>query len=579
MDNESARLEDRVERLEQIVTELLARTGTAASRESPTPVGGDSGVAVSTQPFAPIETVESSEAAADSNAYLAFVGRTFLVLGGAFLLRAVTDSGQVARGVGVIIGFAYALLWLIAADRGARQQRLSALFHGCAAVIIAFPLVWESATRFELLSPNVAAATVVLLTSLTLGVAARADLAAVATLAMTSALCLAVALLVVTQQFVPLSIALALVGVATLWVGYWRRWPWLAWLPALLADAVVASLVQRTLSGDSSSPPMTVILIQFGLLGAYLGSFALQTRLRQRSVDPFEIVQTAAVTAIGLIGAVLVSHYSEVGVAVVGVGSFALALVSYGAALACRRSGGGYAANFHFYASFGLVCALVGSIAMLPGPVAAIFFAVAALAVAWLAGRLPQATLLFHAFVYAFAMAAASGLLALVGAAFVVAPASEWLAVGLPVWLALLVTGALVVGTRPPRVDASEVTRLSHACVLLLFTLEASAIVVVMLAPSVAGTPANAGVLATLRTVVLAAATLLLAMIRYREPTIVSAWLINLMHGIVGLKLVVDDFRHSEPATLFLALGVFGVALIVTARLVRRPSAPRSSGA
>jgi hypothetical protein len=39
-----------------------------------------------------------------------------------------------------------------------------------------------------------------------------------------------------------------------------------------------------------------------------------------------------------------------------------------------------------------------------------------------------------------------------------------------------------------------------------------------------------------------------------------------------GLKLVIEDFRLSRPATLFIALALYGVALIAAPRLARRPA-------
>jgi len=38
---------------------------------------------------------------------------------------------------------------------------------------------------------------------------------------------------------------------------------------------------------------------------------------------------------------------------------------------------------------------------------------------------------------------------------------------------------------------------------------------------------------------------------------------------VVGLKMVAQDFKYSRPATLFIALALYGVALIVAPRLRR----------
>jgi hypothetical protein len=47
-------------------------------------------------------------------------------------------------------------------------------------------------------------------------------------------------------------------------------------------------------------------------------------------------------------------------------------------------------------------------------------------------------------------------------------------------------------------------------------------------------------------------------------------WLVYPLLVGIGLKLVTQDFKDSRPATLFIALAIYGAALIVTPRLRRR---------
>jgi hypothetical protein len=102
------------------------------------------------------------------------VGRTLLVLAGAFVLRALTDSGKLPAGPGIALGFAYAGTWIAMADRAGRTgHALAAGFHGLAAVLIGFPLLFEAASRFQLLSPAAALAALTLLSAVALAVAAR----------------------------------------------------------------------------------------------------------------------------------------------------------------------------------------------------------------------------------------------------------------------------------------------------------------------------------------------------------------------------------------------------------------------
>jgi hypothetical protein len=44
--------------------------------------------------------------------------------------------------------------------------------------------------------------------------------------------------------------------------------------------------------------------------------------------------------------------------------------------------------------------------------------------------------------------------------------------------------------------------------------------------------------------------------------------------AIAGAKLAVEDLPRSRPATLFLALALYGAALILVPRLRRREAAP-----
>jgi hypothetical protein len=39
---------------------------------------------------------------------------------------------------------------------------------------------------------------------------------------------------------------------------------------------------------------------------------------------------------------------------------------------------------------------------------------------------------------------------------------------------------------------------------------------------------------------------------------------------VIGLKMVAQDFKFSRPATLFIALALYGAALIIAPRLRRR---------
>jgi hypothetical protein len=90
------------------------------------------------------------------------------------------------------------------------------------------------------------------------------------------------------------------------------------------------------------------------------------------------------------------------------------------------------------------------------------------------------------------------------------------------------------------------------------------------LGPLVAGEPLDAGILASMTTVVLAASAVAIAALARITPCAEFRWLVYPVLVAGGLKLIADDFWHSTPATLFAALAVYGLALILAPRLLRR---------
>jgi hypothetical protein len=88
----------------------------------------------------------------------------------------------------------------------------------------------------------------------------------------------------------------------------------------------------------------------------------------------------------------------------------------------------------------------------------------------------------------------------------------------------------------------------------------------------------NLGALTTVRTGVLAAAALLVAWVARQDRFREWAWLVYPLLVLLGLKMVAQDFKHSRPATLFIALALYGIALIIAPRL-RRPGVRRARAA
>jgi len=514
---------------------------------------------------------------ADITRGLSLGGRTLLVLAGAFVLRALTDSGTLPTWLGVGLGFLYAGTWIAMAERAGRSgQAWSAGFHGIAAVAIGFPLLFEASGRFKLLSPWAAALALALLTGVALLVASRRRLQGLAWMVSLGGLPTAAALMVSSGRMAPAALYLVLLGAATLWLGYVRDWTALRWPVALFADVALALLAARAVEPQAVEGPRTAFLVLFVLVVAYLGSIATRTLLLDRAVVPFEVVQTALGALVGLGGAVFVASRSGMGsggfgalTALMGVAGYAVAF-----SFVARRHKG--RENFHFYGTVGLVFVLAGTSLLLSGGALGILWGLFALAAAAWARRRQSRTLAAHAAAYSVAAAIASDLLGHALESALESPRAAWTPLPLlavVVGLALGVTAWLCSAAVPRNRWAERLPQL--ALVAALATSVAGLSMGWLLRP-LAGAPgpeANLGVAAAVRTAVLSVGAILLAWSGRRAPWAEAGWLAYPVLAATGLKLLVEDLRSGRPATLVLSFALFGAALILVPRLRARPAA------
>ena len=342
---------------------------------------------------------------------LSLLGRTLLVLAGAFVLRALTDTGRLPTAVGAGLGFVYAGVWIALADRAGRaRQPVSAGFHGAAAVLIGFPLLFEAATRFQLVSPAVATLLLALLTGVALGVAAWRALPGLAWAIGLGGVATAGALMIVGGRFLAPALYLILLGVGALWIGYTRDWFGLRWPIALAADLALVAVAMRAVAPTVVEGPRVAFALQALLLAAYLGSIAIRTLLLDRDVVTFEIAQTAAALVVGLGGATYVAARTGMGSAGFGAASIALGVAAYGVALAFTEQRQTARNNYYFYATIGLLMVLVGSALALPPVARGVAWGTLALVAAAFARWKGRRSFAVHGVAYAMAAAFGSGL-------------------------------------------------------------------------------------------------------------------------------------------------------------------------
>jgi hypothetical protein len=581
------RLEELQARLEGLARELrevqrrleaLEARGEAAPAEPPSaPPDRLSGAAAREAGGA-----DASAATLPARTIIALIGRTLVVLGGAYLLRAISDAGLVPPLVGAAVGLAYAMGWLVQADLTAGAgKRLSAVFHGFAAAMIACPLIWETTARFEILTGTAAAVGLALFSTLGLVVAWRRALGEVAWTVTLSTVVTALALLVGIHDFLPLTIALLLLAAAVEVLAFQDRWLGLRWPAAVGLDLAVVMLASGALrpeapaEGTVAVSPAGAIAVGLALPMLYLGSIGARTLLRERLIAPFEVVQAAAALAAGFGGAVRVIAFTDADPTAVGVAILLLGAACYAAAFASidRRSGRGR--NFYSYTTFAGLLVLAGSFTILGGTPLALSWSALAIAAVGLGGWFSRITLKFHGAVYVTAAATVAGLMACAFDGLLAAPAGAWRPLtpaGIAVALVAATCYGVLVAT-PARTGSQWFESLPQAIVGAVVVWSGAGMATGWLSGSLVaavGPAADAAFVAAGRTAVLAVLAVALAWAGRRWSLQELTWLVYPVLVGGGLKLLWEDFRHGQPITLFLALALYGGALLVTPRLMRR---------
>ena len=186
--------------------------------------------------------------------FLGLLGKACLILAGAFLIRTFTESGALPKVAGVGLGFLYAAVWAVFAERSGRKgstQWTSLLTLTVA--LIAYPLLWEATTRLEVLPPAGAAGALLGVSAGLMAVAWRCDLEGVAWTLTVASAGTGLGLMMFTSSVEAFTAALLLLGLGSLWLTYGHRWHGLRWPVALAADGAV--VVLTILAAWPGGPP------------------------------------------------------------------------------------------------------------------------------------------------------------------------------------------------------------------------------------------------------------------------------------------------------------------------------------
>jgi hypothetical protein len=572
--------------LQAAVAALAARIAAIEDRLGlPPPTAGDAASATPSPQQASASAAAAAAppvtATAGFQLQLPTVGISFLILAGAFLLRALTGSGTVGGTVGVSLGLAYVAVLLVVTDRAARRgQRPQAQLFGVSTVLVAYPFLWETSTKLALLPARGAVAATAALAAIGLVVSLRHRLRVLAWITLLAAAATSTGLFWVTPATELFLALMLLLGAATVWLGYRLGWTGPRWPVAAVVNFLIFLTVMmaahpgRQAPGRPQPDPEGALLLALALPAVYLGSFAWRTLVARREAGLFEILQSLGCLAAGYVGAIHLLHVGERSTAALGWGTLAAAVAAYAVAFVLVRGRQGRGLNFFYFAWLGLLLMLIGSALVVPGDVLPLLWCGLALAAAVTGGVFDRWTLRLHCAAYLVGAAVTTGLPAAAFAAFAghATPAwQHWSTVGVIVWLTTLGCYGLLVGSQRGRHDARW-RRIPRFLTAALALTGAGIVVVTAVSLWLSGALAGADrpVTAAVRTAVLAGSALLLAALGRRAAVAELGWFTTPLLVLAALKVLAEDLRHGTPVSLFVGFACFGVALILAPRLRRR---------
>jgi hypothetical protein len=578
-----ARLEETVEALEARM-DVLDGGRAAAARVAEVPR------ATAPAPVVQVPPDEGFQRPAASRLF-SLVGYSVLILAGAFLLRALTDSGTLPPLVGFGLGLMYAVVWIAAADRaGGRGDAFGSAGFGLTAVVVAFPFLFETTSVLELVSPVTGGALLAVIGAVGLFSAWRRRFRLLAWAYTMAALLTVLALGLTTGAAEFYAAVLLALGAATMLLAYTRRWYFKRWVVALAADVVIFRLtVLITNPGGSASAgeglsPTGVIALALALLVVYLGIFTYRALFQGRGVKAFDVTQSVAALLIGFGGAASLARHTGQGSEILGWAAVAAAAAYYTIAFTVVSHRQGRGRGFFYFATLALIFLFLGSREVAEGGWLAWSWIALGLATAILGGIFDRVTLRAHSAVYLVLAGIQTGMFASVRDAFVGSPTSPWRALDVSGFVALVVTAGcygILVFTQKARVltRARRLPRLTVGVVCLMgFSSLAVSLLVKILSGAAPEDPAT--IVSVTRTGVMAGSALVLAGVGRRPNLQELGWTVYPILALGLVKLLLEDLRNGNPLELAIAFALFGAALILAPRMLRKgPAEPAAAPA
>ena len=545
-------LESRIASLESFV--IAERLPQPEARPTPTPL-----VARRASPPRALPELESSARAFPT------VGKAVLGFAGAFLLRALAESGSVPKLPVLIIAILYACFWMIWSAR--TKDRFASVTYAVTSTLILSPMLWEATVRFQSMPATASASILVAFIVLTLVLASRHDLQVIPWIATLASGSTAVALIVGTRELIPLTLALLAIAAAVETSACLGHELTFRVIPAIAADFTLwLSLYilgsENVPEGYRSVAPSTLIALCALLPAIYGIGVTFRMFVQRHRISIFEIAQLAASFGLAAFGIMRASHNAAA--PALGVLFLLLAGICYWGTLS-RFAAESHTRNRRVSATWAAALLVAGAFLLLPDNFQIPFLCASALLTAVLYTRTAKLSLGLHASFYLAAAMSVSSLPSYVWNSLAgTVPAS-------PDWRALTVAlSAALCYAVESRKEMDQGRRRLLWLVpagIAAFTIAGWAVAATVRVAS-GQIELAASHLSMIRTVVICLLALVLG-VASRRRHLELRWIAYAAVALGTLKLVLEDLRFGNPASLVVSFVFYGLILILLPRMTR----------
>ncbi len=501
---------------------------------------------------------------------IAIIGKAVLAIAGAYLLRAIAESGAIPKLPVLILAIAYAGAWMAWAVKIYPLNRVASATYAITSALILSPLLWESTVRFHAISPSFTAVVLVAFAVMTFELTLRDELQLIPWIGSTATVVTALALIVATHELVPLTIALLAIALATEIAVCLGRYLTMRAIPAIAADLAILLIIDLMTSDRLpfdyellSSGMITALCL--ALLAIYGGSIGVRCFALRHQVTFFEIGQAVLVFMLAAFGVLRTSHGKA---PILGLLFLMLSVLCYWGMLS-RFAGQALTRTRLVCGMWAAVLFLSASLLLFSTGFAALSLCIVAIAAQTAHVRVGKLSLGVQATFYLLGATAISSVPAYIENALAgsIPAAPDW-----NVWIVAIAAaicypiGARVAEDRPRRL------LLILPAVLVGFTAAALAIAAFVFLAS-GRFLVDAPRLSVIRTVVNCTLALVLVFLgsRWKHPEL--RWVAYATVAFGTLKLLFEDLRFGNAASLVFSLLFYGMVLILLPRLTRREQA------